>query len=297
MIRHTAKLLVTGASGFLGQAVMARAAAWELEAIAVSRDVFHPGNVTDFAALLDRKRPDYAIDSAGVLPGGGDVADNIALTQTWITALGLASARPRLVLTGSAAIYGRGAAISRATREDDPKQPTSDYGRAKLAAMELGQQAHVQDGHDIQTGIVFNLIGAGQPAHMAPEVFIRKALAARGGKLEVGPVDSVRDFMHVEDAADALIAMALHGAPGEVLNVATGCPTRICDLLDRIAGALGASWVSRDQSGPEEAADICYGDPAHLMARTGWQPRHNLETALERAIQATQSHRKASTTI
>lgn len=227
----------------------------------------------------------------------GDVTDNLVLTETWITALGLAGAWPRLVLTGSAAIYGHGAAQTRATREDDPKKPTSDYGRAKLAAMELGQRAHTRDGHDIQTGIVFNLIGAGQPAHLAPEVFIRKARAARGGSFEVGPVNHVRDFMHVEDAADALIAMALHGAPGEALNVATGRPTRIRDLLDRIAEALGASWVSRDPSDAEEGVDICYGDPAHLMARTGWQPRHDLETALERAMQTTQPHRKASTTI
>lgn len=63
------KLLVTGASGFLGQAVVARAAAWELEAIAVSREIFHTGNATGLAAFLDNTRPDYAIDAAGFCPG------------------------------------------------------------------------------------------------------------------------------------------------------------------------------------------------------------------------------------
>ncbi|MEQ9257685.1 MAG: NAD(P)-dependent oxidoreductase [Roseovarius sp.] len=284
-----ATLLVTGATGFLGRAVMARARAWGLRAVPAPRALF--GAARGFAEFLDEVQPSHAIDAAGILPGRGDVAGNVALTRCWIEALGQARAAPRLVLTGSAAVYGSGAAPDRATREDDPMRPVSDYGRAKLAALELGREAHARAGHDIQTGIVFNLIGAGQAPHMAPRVFIERALAARGGTFEVGQVDAVRDFMDIEDAAEALIALALRGRAGEICNVATGRPTRIGDLLDAIGAATGAGWESG--SAGEGSADICYGDPARLVAQTGWQPRHDFETALARAIAAVRANRGA----
>ncbi|MEQ8898601.1 MAG: NAD(P)-dependent oxidoreductase [Roseovarius sp.] len=288
-----AKLLVTGATGFIGQAVMARVGAWNLKAIAAPRDIFGPDRASAFAEFLDEVKPAYAIDAAGVVPGRGDVATNIALTRMWIEALARAQTAPRLVLVGSAAIYGTGAARNRPTREDDPKRPVSDYGRAKLAALEMGRAAHDSAGHDIQTAVVFNLMGAGQPDHLAPRVFIEKAFAACGGHFAVGPVDAVRDFIDVEDAADALIAMARHGAAGEVLNVATGRPTRIRDLLDAIGARTGASWVSEADAPSEGGGDIAYGDPARLAALTGWRPRFDFDTALTRAIDAIHAKRGA----
>ncbi|MEQ8291180.1 MAG: NAD(P)-dependent oxidoreductase [Roseovarius sp.] len=281
-----AKLLVTGSTGFIGQAIMARAQAWNLETVAAPRTIFGPDCAGALATYLDQMQPAFAIDAAGVVPGRGDVALNLALTRTWIEALGRVRNAPRLVLVGSAAIYGTGAARDRATGEDDPWRPVSDYGRAKLAALELGRAAHARAGHDIQTAVVFNLLGAGQPGHLAPRVFIEKAIAARGGRYEVGPVHAVRDFMDVEDAADALIAMARHGAAGEILNVATGRPTRIRDLLDTIGARIGASWISRADARDEAGCDICYGDPARLVERTGWHPRFDFDTALTRAMDA-----------
>lgn len=293
MRTNMAKLLVTGASGFLGRAILERAPAWSLEAVPVFRHSVDHSDAQALAALLERMRPDYAIDAAGVLPGRGDVASNLTLTEAWIETLGRVGNAPRLILVGSAAIYGTGAARDRATREDDPRQPLSDYGRVKRAALELGCAAHRHKGHDIQTAIVFNLMGRGQPDHLAPQVFINKALAARGGSYEVGAVDAVRDFMDVEDAADALIAMARHGRPGDVMNVATGRPTRIRDLLDEISARIGAGWASGHVPVDTSDGDICYGDPARLAARTGWQPRHDFDTALGRAITAARTEWEA----
>lgn len=283
------KLLVTGATGFLGRAVLRRSEVWNLAAVPASRRVFGPDRAPTFAAFLDDIQPAYAIDAAGLVPGRGEVATNVALTRSWIEALARARSAPRLVLVGSAAIYGTGAARNRATREDDPKRPISDYGRAKLSALELGREAQERARHDIQTAIVFNLMGAGQQSHLAPRVFIERALSAQGGVYEVGPVETVRDFLDVEDAADALIAMALHGTAGDALNVASGRPTRIRDLLDAIEAVTGAKWVSG--GGDAGSADICYGDPARLAARTGWRPRHDFETGLARAFKAERANR------
>ncbi len=195
---------------------------------------------------------------------------------------------PRLVLVNLAAIYGAGTARNRATGEDDPRQQLTDYGRAKLAALEMGRVAHDKAGLDIQTAVVFNLMGTGQQAHLAPRVFIEKPISADCGRYQVGPVGAVRDFMDVEDAADALIAMALHGRAGEVVNVATGRPTRVRNLLDAIDARTGASWESRASG--NGGSDVCYGDPALLTARIGWRSRFDFETALTRAMGAEYSN-------
>ena len=286
------QLLVTGASGFLGRAVVARAQAQGLSAIRVTRDMVEQSNPQDMAGLINHHRPTHAIDAAGVVPGRGDVADNVALTKGWLGALELADVAPRLVLVGSAAVYGSGSARDRATREDDPKRPVSDYGRAKHEALSLACMAHKDRGSDVQTGIVFNLMGAGQPDHLAPQVFINNALDAKRGRFEVGSSTAVRDFLDVEDAADALIAMALRGHAGDVLNVASGRATGIADLLDDLQERLGARWYSSDMQARAGEIDICYGNPAKLEQRTGWRPRYGFDHALTRAIDATMSARE-----
>ncbi|MEM6696679.1 MAG: NAD-dependent epimerase/dehydratase family protein [Pseudomonadota bacterium] len=285
---HTAhaQLLVTGASGFLGRTIVKRAKAHGLTSVGTTRADIDQNDPAALADLIDTINPNYAIDAAGILPGRGDLQDNVALTRSWLEAIRRALKPPRLVLIGSAAVYGTGSAQDRATREDDPMQPVSDYGRAKLDALQLGRHAFETDDLDVQTGIVFNLIGQGQPDNLAPQVFIRNAVDNAGGEQTVGRVDTIRDFTDVEDAADALIAMAQRGQSGDVLNVASGQPTRIRDLLDKLSGMLGTRWVSDAEQARAGEIDVCYGDPSRLLARTGWSPKHNFDDALIRAIEA-----------
>ena len=281
-------LLVTGASGFLGRAVVAQAQAQGLHVTALRRTDADLCDPAALAAVVDKLAPDMVIDAAGVVPGPGnrDPMENVRMTKGWLEALDRVSAPLRLVLAGSAAVYGEGAAPDRPTRETDPMRPTSRYGHAKLAALELAVTATAQRGHDVQTGIVFNLIGARQPPHMVPRVFIEQALNARNGLFESGHSGDIRDFLQVTDAANALIAMARFGAKGDVLNVATGRPTRISEILDIVTGMLGVRWVSRPDPAGSRADHVCYGDPTRLHERTGWTPEVDLETALGCAVKA-----------
>lgn len=290
---HTGRshLLVTGASGFLGAAVVARAQSRGLMVTALTRADADQRDPVALAKAVARAAPDMAIDAAGVVPGPGnsDVTQNTELTRGWLQALELLPRPPRLVLAGSAAVYGAGAAKDRATRESDPMLPTNNYGRAKLTALDMAVAAFARQGRDVQTGIIFNLMGRDQPGHMVPKVFIDRALGSTTGSFDVGHSGDVRDFMDVGDAADALIAMARHGAPGDVLNIATGRPTRISEVLDIVTRILGVGWSSRQEPTDLRADHICYGDPTRLRAQTGWQPGLDLETALLRTIRAAAS--------
>lgn len=281
------QLLVTGASGFLGSTIVSRARIAGLTTFAATRNEIDQSDAAALSELVAKLKPHYAIDAAGVLPGRGSVDQNVALTKSWLDVIGALDAPPRLVLIGSAAIYGTGSAQNRATREDDPMKPVSAYGRAKLEALDLAREAFAKRGCDVQTGIVFNLIGAGQPTHLAPQVFIQHAIDYPDTEQSVGSVETVRDFMDVEDVADALIAMVQSGQRGDVMNIATGQPTRIRDLLDRLRLELGARWVSEKQHLREGEIDICYGDPTRFIDRTGLEPRFGFDQALKRAINAT----------
>ncbi|MEM6481710.1 MAG: NAD(P)-dependent oxidoreductase [Pseudomonadota bacterium] len=286
-----AQLLVTGASGFLGRTIVVRAQAHGLTSFAATRAEVDQSDPKALARLIDQVSPTYAIDAAGILPGRGNVSDNVVLTQSWLDALALVGHVPRLVLTGSAAVYGAGSAANRATREDDPMQPISDYGRAKLKALQLGRAACSSGDLDVQTGIVFNLIGEGQPAHLVPQVFIRRAMEDPHAVQNVARTETVRDFTDVEDAADALIAMAMRGRKGDVFNIATGQPARIRDVLDSLEGMIGLRWQAKAAPAEKNEIDVCYGDPARLMSRTGWRPRYDLDAALTRAIEVAQASR------
>ncbi len=286
-------LLVTGAAGFVGRAVVARARALGLRVTAVTRQHGDQRDARWLAALVADTAPDIAIDAAGVVPGPQqhDVTQNIALTQAWLDALVRLARPPRLVLSGSAAVYGSGAAAGRATSETDPMQPFSDYGRAKLAALEMAKEAQQKHGLDVQTGIIFNLVGAGQSSHLAPRVFIDRALAAADGGLHVAQPGDVRDFVDVEDVADALIALARRGQAGSAVNISTGKPTRMSDLLTLICALAGCNVPSGNETADTRPDHICYGDPGRLHAMTGWTPRFDLCQSLTRAILANDTAR------
>ncbi|MEO9821084.1 MAG: NAD(P)-dependent oxidoreductase [Paracoccaceae bacterium] len=285
--RALGHVLVTGASGFLGRALVARIKAQGGRATGLTRQDVDQRDARAVHAMLGRIQPDIVIDAAGVTPGRGDVGDNVTMTQCWVDAIAGLDRAPRLVFVGSAAVFGDGAAQDRATREDDPMLPTSDYGRAKLEALQIATVA-AETGSDVQVGIVFNLMGAGQPDHLAPQVFVQRALETPKGKTyDVGPVGAVRDFMDIHDAADALIALARYGHPGTVANIATGHATRIGEILALLKSCLGVDWVSQGNANDARGDYACFGDPTRLMQMTGWAPRLDLETALDQIIEMT----------
>ena len=280
-------VLVTGAVGFLGRALVERIKAQGGRVTGLTRRDVDQRDTRGLRDILQRIQPDIAIDAAGVTPGSGDVGDNVIMTQSWLDAIADLDRAPRLVLVGSAAVFGDGAPQDRATVEDDPMLPTSDYGHAKLKALHIAMAA-AKAGSDVQVGIVFNLMGAGQPDHMAPQVFVRRALETPKGKTyDVGPVGAVRDFMDIHDAADALIALARFGHPGTVANIATGRATRIGDVLALLKSRLGVDWASQGDVDDTRGDYVCFGDPARLMQMTGWAPRLDLETALDQIIENT----------
>jgi GDP-4-dehydro-6-deoxy-D-mannose reductase len=134
----------------------------------------------------------------------------------------------------------------------------------------------------------FNHTGAGQSDSFIASAFARQLAEIEIGRrepvLRVGNLDSVRDFLAVEDVVDAYLRLLDPQVRPDVYNVASGRGTCAREILDRL---LEASTVSpRVELDPERhrPTDVAVGNAARLAAASGWNPRHDLGHALQAVL-------------
>jgi GDP-4-dehydro-6-deoxy-D-mannose reductase len=193
----------------------------------------------------------------------------------------------RVLLVCSADAYGSAEPGAAPFTEAAPLRPTSPYARTKAAAELLGG-AYAARGLDVVCTRSFNHTGPGQAAVFVLPSFARQAAEIAAGKreplLRVGNLDSVRDFLDVDDVVRAYVALCDRQAPSGVYNVASGRAVRIGDALDTI---LRLTEVSpRVEVDPERfrPTDYAVGDATRLRGTTGWAPQVALEDTLARLV-------------
>jgi NDP-hexose 4-ketoreductase len=291
------RLLILGASGFLGGHVWRQATAAGVEVVTAGRARL-PGSPAhhqlDLAAseparvagIIRSVAPDAIANCAGLTVGGPDVlaAANITGTAALVTAMLLAGTPARLVHLGSAAEYG-GAEPGVALDESAPPRPGAPYGVTKLAGtrlVELGRAA----GLGAVVLRVFNPVGAGAPESGLPgrvAAQLRRALAG-GGDVKLGPLEAVRDFVDARDVAAAVLAAAAAPAlPHAVLNIGSGTGVPARTLVKELVSVTGyAGPVHEDSAGSARSGDLDWQQADVTLARRdlGWQPRHDLASSL-----------------
>jgi len=291
------RLLIIGASGFLGGHVRRRAAAAGLAVVTAGRAGL-PGSPAhqrlDLAAdepariaeVIASVAPDAVANCAGATVGGADVlaAVNITGTYALVRAMMLAGTPARLVHLGSAAEYGRaepGATVD----ESAPPRPAAAYGATKLAGTRLVELARAA-GLDAVVLRVFNPVGAGAPRSSLPgrvAAELRRALAS-GTEVRLGSLDAVRDFVDARDVADAVLAAAAApAAPHPVLNVGSGVGVPARTLVKELIAIGGYDGpVHEDSAGSARSGDLLWQQADIALARLdlGWRPRHDLAASL-----------------
>jgi NDP-hexose 4-ketoreductase len=291
------RLLILGASGFLGRHVWQQATVAGAEVITASR-AERPESPAhrrlDLAAdepariaeLLAAVAPDVVINCVGATVGGPDVlaAVNVTGTYALVRAMLDAGTPARLVHLGSAAEYGRvepGVAVA----ESDPSRPVAAYGATKLAGTRLVELARAT-GLDAVVLRVFNPVGAGAPENGLPgrvAAELRRALAS-GTDVRLGSLDAVRDFVDARDVAAAVLAAAAAPVlPHAVLNVGSGDGVLARTLVkELISISKYAGPVHEDSPGPARSSDVPWNQADITLARQDldWRPRHDLAAAL-----------------
>lgn len=189
-------------------------------------------------------RPDVVVHAAAALRDsdwGSLLQANVQTVMVLVQALRKIPAPPRLVLVSSGSVYGPADPLP--LPEIDATTPMEMYGASKRAAEDVARIGCRDAGIELVRARVFNLIGPGLQDRHLPAALAGQLAAIAGGRvpprLEVGPLETTRDFVDVRDAAAALLTLAETGTPGRVYNVASGVESPVSSVLDEMLRRTG----------------------------------------------------------
>ncbi len=280
------RILVTGAAGFVGRHLLPalRAAFPAADLASEPFDVADPAAVT---RAVREARPVACVHLAAIsaIPAAQsdpDAAWRVNLGGTLSLARALAAEAPgcTLLFVSTADAYGRSFKAGLALDEAAALNPMNTYGATKAAA-DLALGAMAGEGLRVIRARPFNHTGPGQSAAFVVAAFARQVARIAAGLqppvLRVGALDPLRDFLDVRDvcAAYALcLARADEIPPGAVLNIASGMPRRVGDVLaDLLALAGVEATVEADAARlrPSEIT-LAAGDAGLARRLLGWTP-------------------------
>ncbi|MBZ9795002.1 GDP-L-fucose synthase [Mesorhizobium sp. ES1-4] len=292
------KVFVAGHRGMVGSAVVRRLASEDCEVLTAARTELDLGDQAGVRRWMMDRRPDAVVMAAakvgGILANDRFSADflheNLVL-QTNVIDSAFRSEVRKLLFLGSSCIYPKFA--SQPIQEDalltGPLEPTNEwYAIAKIAGLKLCQAYRRQYGVDYISAMPTNLYGPGdnfhlEAGHVIPAL-MRKAHEARqaGRKtLQVwGSGTPMREFLYVDDAADALVfLLKAYSGEGHV-NVGSGQDITIAELARMVASIVGGDMeIAFDTTKPDGTPRKLL-DVSRLFA-TGWRPRYALRGGLE----------------
>jgi nucleoside-diphosphate-sugar epimerase len=254
------RVLITGASGFIGRCLVAQLEQRGIETVTVGRRARPPANSQDqphnhhvlsrpedleqVSELLRAVEPQAVIHLAGTAaaPSLADLyhVNTIFGANLLQAAMSLAVA-PKILLIGSAAEYGPVPDADLPVREIFTCRPNTPYGVTKLAQTLHGLAA-AANGLPVTIARVFNPIGPGMSTSLALGSFADQIsrFGSEGGTLFTGDLKVERDFIDVEEASRLLIELALNvDATGDIVNICTGIGHSLLDLTQRLIAASG----------------------------------------------------------
>lgn len=287
------RVFVTGVAGFVGRRLEARLRAEGAAVIGtdLELDVADAARVSEAVA---EARPDAIVHLAAIsfVPDAARHPQavyrvNFLGVHSILEAARKLSPGVRVLLVGSGHVYGSAEPGAPPFDEDSPLRPDSPYAWSKAAGDLLGG-VYADRGVDVVRVRPFNHTGAGRPDHFVESSFARQVAEIEAGKrparLSVGNLDSVRDFLDVDDVLDAYLRLLEPALPAGVYNVASGKGTSIRDLLDAL---LAESSIRPEVSVDPERwrpADTSVGSAGRLAKAAGWQPKTPLQQTLRQLL-------------
>ena len=296
------RVWVAGHSGMAGSAIVRRLAREGCELLTTSRQEVDLRRQQEVERWITAARPQAVFVAAatvgGILANASRPAefiyDNLAI-ETNIIHAAWKSGVEKLLFLGSSCVYPKLAAqpMQEEALLTGPLEPSNQwYAIAKIAGIKLCQAYRRQYGCDFISAMPTNLYGPGdnydlQQGHVvaALQVKIHQAQAAGAATVEVwGSGTPRREFLFVDDLADALVFMMKRYSDEPHLNVGTGEDMTILELAEaiaRIAGYQGKFVFdpTKPDGTPRKVMDVS------RLTRLGWKAPTPFETGLRKAYE------------
>jgi GDP-L-fucose synthase len=301
------RVWVAGHAGMVGSALLRRLSQENCTVITVDRETVDLRRQEEVEQWMAQEKPQAVFLAAAKV--GGILAnssapvdflyDNLAIAGNVIHAAA-ANGVEKLLYLGSSCIYPKFAPqpISEDALLTGPLEPTNEwYAVAKIAGLKLCQAYRRQYGCDFISAMPTNLYGPGDnfdlnTSHVVPAL-MRKAHEAKiTGAAELviwGSGTPRREFLHVDDAADALVHLMTHYSDHSHVNVGTGKDITILELAKLVACVVGfKGQIVTDNSKPD-------GTPRKLLntdelTSVGWRPKIGLKEGLAETYQWFAAH-------
>ena len=298
------KALVTGASGFVGQAMSRKLLESNIETLGISRSSsFVNGQKNDdfICDILDKSKlkkiinafkPNLVLHLAGpaFIPNSFDKPQETydVIFQGTLNLLetlrGLES-DSKVLFVSSADVYGSN--TKKVLAETEPYEPLNPYSSAKACSELLCKQFSRSYGLHVVIARPFNHTGPGQSKEFVCSNFasqIASMDAKKKNKLITGNIDVKRDFLDVRDVVDAYYELLQKATPGEVYNVCSGKAISIREViqilfkqtnLDKYEIIIDPKKLRKND------ISIRIGNNKKIFEKTGWVPRISIEKTMQ----------------
>jgi len=292
------RVFVAGHRGMVGSALVRRLAGEDCEILTVARSELDLLDQAGVRRWMEDRRPDAVIMAAAKV-GGILANDNLPVdflyenlvVQTNVIEAAFRSEVQKLLFLGSSCIYPKLAPqpIPEDALLTGPLEPTNEwYAVAKIAGLKLCQAYRRQYGVNYISAMPTNLYGPGDnfdldSSHVVPALMRKAHEAKRTGQktLQVwGSGRPMREFLHVDDAADAFVWLLKNYSGDGHVNVGRGEDVTIAELARTIVSVVGLdAEIMFDPTKPD-------GTPRKLLdvsrlSSTGWRPKYALRDGLK----------------
>ena len=308
-VERSSRVFVSGHRGLVGSAILRRLRAQGYgQILTATRDQL---DLRDQAAVNDWFRtnsPEYVFLVAGTVGGimanstrpAEFIYDNLMIHATVVHAAYLSGVK-KLLYLGSSCIYPRDA--SQPMREEallsGPLEPTNEpYAVAKIAGIKLCRAYRVQYGCDFISAMPTNLYGPGDnfdltSSHVIPALIRKFDDAKAAGQPEVtvwGSGTPRREFLHVDDLADACVFLMNQYSDSAHINVGTGEDVTIRELAEMVRDVVYppaqlAFDTTKPDGAPRKLLDVS------RLHRLGWQHRTPLLDGIRSTYRWFAAHR------
>lgn len=300
------KVLVTGANGFLGKAVCNRIRSMEnCKLIPLNGKAewdLTKQKYVDYA--LQQYEPDVVVHLAATVGGIGAnkenpglfMYDNLCMGMNLIESCRKYGKLEKFIMVGTVCAYPKFTPVP--FKEEEiwngyPEETNAPYGIAKKALMELLIAYEKQYDFKSTNLIPVNMYGPHDNfdpsiSHVIPALILKIATAMRSGERQVelwGTGQASREFLFVDDCAEAISLSIFKDTGPEPINVGTGSEIKICDLVTEIAEQMGYEGeIVYDSSKPDGQPRRCL-DTSKAKEKLDFEAKTGLQDGLKETIE------------